>query len=161
MAADPGVDLFRHPNHAGEPKHQRQRHGQRHAQADVPDAARAAMDASLGRDAMDGFLQCLAGQRGCHGGGACVRDGQEAHGVEPIEPGHDAHLESAERAVAVVEEDVAGVIRVHERRPPTCRGEAIRASFVPRAAWGEFVPSPARLTREIRMDTPNSAASLY
>ena len=57
IAADPAVNEFSNVNDAGKPKDQRDRNRQRHAQADVPDASRAAMNATGWGDAVNGFAQ--------------------------------------------------------------------------------------------------------
>src|SRR6059036_2143914 len=53
MAADPGVNLFRKPDHARDPEKQRHRNQQRHAQPEVTKAARAAINPAVFRNAMD------------------------------------------------------------------------------------------------------------
>lgn len=142
VAADPAVDDFRELNDAGNPEDQGEGHGQRHSHADKADAARTTVDPAISRDAVDGLKEILAANAGGDFSSPGVSDGDESDGIEPIEPCDDAHLEGAQRAVAVEEHGVAGRFVIHSGRLGAIR-DCINAIFV-RLAAGNFRSTGAR-----------------
>lgn len=106
VAADQIVKLFRDPNYAGNPKEQRHGNQERHAHSHKPEATRATINFSILRHAMNGFQQLFASELRHEFRRARVGNRQEMDDIEPIEPSQEPHLESAERAAVVVEDEV-------------------------------------------------------
>src|SRR5438876_5381013 len=113
VAADPGVHLFRHPDHPGNPEHQRQRNQQWHLHSHVTNAACATVNAAIRGHTVHGCRQHFGRQARRDFLGARIGHRQQCGEIEPVEPCQDAHLKLAHRALIVIQHNIRGAF--HER----------------------------------------------
>jgi hypothetical protein len=106
MPTDVRVNPFRDLNHAWNPQEKREWKKQRQSHSSETQATSSAMNLAALRHAMNCGEQIFPFQRW----GDCLRfrigEWDERQRVAPIKPAKQTHLEGAERALVIVENDV-------------------------------------------------------
>lgn len=106
VAADPHVEDFGELDDAGNPEDQGEEEEEWESHADVPQGAGATVDFAVRREAVDRggefFTWDVSGEFRCF----FMGKGEERNGVKPVQPGDEPHLESAEGAGVIINQDV-------------------------------------------------------